>query len=73
MKLNIMPWEGNCPGLSLSRGKTVLLVRFTPNTVSLEAALTKENGPLPSSVVKRDKKEWDKAAMSKQVINVEGL
>lgn len=63
MKLNIIPREGICSGLSLSRGKTVLLVRFTPNAVSLETALTKENGPLPSSVAKRDntkKKGGDK-------------
>lgn len=54
IKLNIMPREGICSGRSLSRGKTVLLVRFTPNAVSLETALTKENGPLPSSVAKGD-------------------
>lgn len=78
MKLNIIPREGICSGLSLSRGKTVLLVRFTPNAVSLETALTKENGPLPSSVAKRDKTKGgrggqDNAAISEQVINAEGL
>lgn len=77
MKLNIIPREGICSGLSLSRGKTVLLVRFTPNAVSLETALTKENGPLPSSVAKRDNTKkgggQDKAAISEQVINAEGL
>lgn len=80
IKLNIIPREGICSGLSLSRGKTALLVRFTPNAVSLEAALTKENGPLPSSTVKRDNTKkgvgvggQDKAVISEQVINAEGL
>lgn len=75
MKLNMIPLEGICSGLSLSRGKTVLLVRLTPNAVSLETALTKENGPLPSSVVRRDNKKrgQDKVAISEQVINAEGL
>lgn len=50
MKLKSRPGAGNCPGLSLTRGNTELLVRFTPNIVSLKAALTKENGPSPSSV-----------------------
>lgn len=50
MKLNSRPGDGNCPDLSLTKGNTEPLVRFTPNMVSLETALTKENGPLPSSV-----------------------
>lgn len=56
MKLNMRPGAGNCPGLSLTRGNTELLVRFTPNMMSLETALTKENGPSPSSVGKDDRK-----------------
>lgn len=56
MKLNNSPGGGSCPGLSLITGKTELLVRFAPNMVSLKAALTKENGPSPSSVEERDSK-----------------
>lgn len=56
MKLNMRPGAGNCPGLSLTRGNTELLVRFTPNMMSSETALTKENGPSPSSVGKDDRK-----------------
>lgn len=52
MKLNSKPGAGDCPALSLTTGNTEPLVRFTPNMVSLKAALTKENGPLPSSVAK---------------------
>ena len=50
MKLKSRLGAGSQPGRSLTRGNTELLERFTPNTVSLLAALTKEKGPSPSSM-----------------------
>ncbi|KAG7271061.1 hypothetical protein CRUP_037960 [Coryphaenoides rupestris] len=45
MKLKRMLGAGSQPERSLTRGNTELLERFTPNTVSLWAALTTEKGP----------------------------
>jgi len=54
MKLKRMLGAGSQPGRSLTRGNTELLERFTPNTVSLWATLTREKGPSPSSAHHRD-------------------